>query len=79
MVAAMPKPMTIAGQIERLIEGLEGNAICDDCVTDRLNLSVRSQANVVTRELGNHEAFDRGKACCGLCDSVKTVIRHKVI
>lgn len=69
--------MTIAGQIERLIESLEGAAICDDCVTDRLNLSVRSQANVVTRGLGHHEAFDREKASCGHCGSVKTVIRHR--
>jgi hypothetical protein len=69
--------MTIAGQIEQLIESLEGAAICDDCVTDRLNLSVRSQANVITRGLGDQEAFDRGKASCSDCGSVKTVIRHR--
>src|SRR3546814_5882871 len=40
---------TIAGQIERLITRLDGAAVCDGCVTDRLNLSVPAQANVVTR------------------------------
>lgn len=54
--------MTIAGQIEALIQRLDGVAICDDCVTDRLNLSVRSQANVVTRGLGGANGFRREKA-----------------
>jgi hypothetical protein len=69
--------MTIAGQIERLIESLQGLSICDDCVTDRLNLSVRSQANVVTRELGKLERFDRDKTPCGQCGAIKTAIRHR--
>jgi len=69
--------MTIAGQIERLIETLGGTPVCDDCITDRLNLSVRSQANVVTRELGNHERFDRAKTSCGQCGAIKTAIRHR--
>src|SRR3546814_8548102 len=63
----MPRRMTIAGQIEQLIESLEGAATCDDCITDRLNLSVRSQANAVTRDLGDDKRFDRGKAPSGLC------------
>ena len=75
----MPRRMTIAGQIEQLIESLEGGAICDDCITDRLNLSVRSQANAVTRGLGDEKKFDRGKAPCGLCGSTKTVVRHRAI
>src|SRR3546814_8863947 len=58
----MPRRMTIAGQIEQLIESLEGAATCDDCITDRLNLSVRSQAHAVTRDLGDDKWFDRGKA-----------------
>ena len=39
------------------------------CITDRLNLSVRSQANVVTRELGmiggraNHTTTKKLSAC----------------
>jgi len=44
----MNEGTTIAGQIERLIVRLDGAAVCDACVTDRLNLSVTAQANVVT-------------------------------
>src|SRR3546814_13426881 len=46
---------TIAGQIERLITRLDGAAVCDGCVTDRLNLSVPAQAHVVTRALRSEE------------------------
>ncbi len=73
----MPRRMTIAGQIEQLIASLCGASICDDCITDRLNLSVRSQANVVTRELGRSEGFDRAKTSCGQCGALKTVIQIK--
>ena len=48
----MNEGTTIAGQIERLIVRLDGAAVCDACVTDRLNLSVTAQANVVTCALG---------------------------
>lgn len=69
--------MTIAAQIEALIRRLDGVAICDDCITDRLNLSVRSQANVVTRGLGGAGGFAREKRPCGLCSAVKTAISHQ--
>jgi len=74
----MPRRMTIAGQIEQLIASLSGASICDDCITDRLNLSVRSQANVVTRELGHREEYDRDKTSCGQCGSLKTAIQIKI-
>jgi len=74
----MPRRMTIAGQIEQLIGNLAGTPICDDCITDRLNLSVRSQANVVTRELGKRDEYDRTKASCGQCGALKTAIQIKI-
>ena len=74
----MPRRMTIAGQIEQLIGNLGGSPICDDCVTDRLNLSVRSQANVVTRELGQREEFTRAKTLCGQCGVLKTAIQIRI-
>lgn len=70
----MRNSMTIAGQIERLVAGLDGAAICDDCITDQLNLSVRTQANVVTRSIAGHEGFSRVRDCCSSCGSTKTVI-----
>src|SRR3546814_9674908 len=43
------------------------------CITDRLNLSVRGQANVVTRELGliceRSEERRVGKECVSTCRS----------
>ena len=68
---------TIAGQIERLIARLDGAAICDDCITERLDLSVRSQANVVTHELGGQRGYERSKDDCTLCTRTKIVIRHR--
>jgi hypothetical protein len=73
----MPRRMAIAGQIEALIQRLDGVAICDDCVTDRLNLSARSQANVVTRSLGGANGFRREKQSCGLCSSIKVSTSHQ--
>jgi hypothetical protein len=69
---------TIAGQIERLIVRLDGAGVCDACVTDRLNLSVPAQANVVTRALGGTHGFERKKDECTLCGSTRTVIRRSV-
>src|SRR3546814_15970697 len=68
---------TIAGQIERLITRLDGAAVCDGCVTDRLNLSVPAQANVVTRALGGTRGFERRRDACTLCGNSRTVTRHR--
>ncbi len=68
---------TIAGQIERLIMRLDGAAVCDGCVTDRLNLSVPAQANVVTRALGGTRGFERQRDACALCGNSRTVTRHR--
>jgi hypothetical protein len=67
---------TIAEQIEKLVVRLDGAAVCDDCIIDRLDLSVRSQANVVTRALGGQRGFERQRQECTLCGTIKTVIRH---
>ena len=72
----MNEGTTIAGQIERLIVRLDGAAACDACVTDRLNLSVTAQANVVTCALGGTRGFERQKDECTLCGSARTVIRR---
>jgi len=68
--------MTIAAEIDALIRRLEGVAICNGCITDRLNLLVRSQDNVVTRGLGGVRGYAREKRSCGLCNVVKMSISH---
>ena len=67
---------TIQDTIRRLIERLAGAAVCDDCITDRLSLSVRTQANQVTRLLPGQRGFERSKAECSLCGVTKTVVRY---
>src|SRR3546814_2281785 len=42
--------------IEQVIRNLGGAPVCDDCITDQLNLSVRSQANV---EIGRASCRER--------------------
>jgi hypothetical protein len=73
---AMSGETTIAGQIERLIVRLDGAAVCDTCVTDRLSLPAPAQANSVTRALAGQRGYERLKDQCTLCGTTKTVIRH---
>ena len=56
---------------------MDGAAVCDDCITDRLDLSSVAQATVVTHAAGGTGGFERLKARCGLCAEPKLVIRHK--
>lgn len=67
----------IASQIERLIARLDGAAICDDCIADRLDLAARSPVDVVTRELGGQRGYERSKDDCTLCARTQIVIRHR--
>ena len=68
--------MTVLEDVRELIERMAPNAICDDCIADRLGLSVRQHANHKTRELAEAPAFDRRRENCGVCGSVKLVIRR---
>ena len=67
--------MTILREIGKL-DRLDGVAVCDGCLTDKLHLSVPSQANVVTRALAAEARYERKKDECGLCGSAKIVIRR---
>lgn len=68
--------MTVLEQIRDLIVRQSPMAICDDCIADRLKLTVRQHANHKTRELSNTPKFDRRKDICGVCGGTKKVIRH---
>ena len=68
---------TIDDMIRQLVTGLAGEAVCDDCITDRLALSVRTQANQVTRVLAGEKTFDRQKDPRALCGASKLVIRAR--
>jgi len=67
--------MTVADDVRALIARLSPQPICDDCIADRLKLSVRQHANHKTRELAGTEGFERRKDRCSLCDREKLVLR----
>lgn len=67
--------MTVLDDVRALIVRLSPQAICDDCIAERLSLSVRQHANHKSRELAGSGGFERRKDICGLCDSEKLVIR----
>lgn len=68
---------TVLDRVQRLIERLAPVAICDDCIAERLNLSIRQHADHKTRELAGIAGFERQVAECGLCGGEKKVIRYK--
>jgi hypothetical protein len=67
--------MTALNDVRKLIERLSPTPVCDDCVADRLGLSIRQHANHKTRELAGQNGFERRKDICSLCFGDKLVIR----
>jgi len=68
--------MTVLEDVERLIRKVSPAALCDDCIADKLHLTVRQHANHKTRELAQSRKFDRRKDVCNSCGSTKMVIRY---
>jgi len=69
--------MTVLDQVRDFIIRRSPLPTCDDCIADRLALSVRQHANHKTRELAKLRGFDRRKDVCSLCGETKEVIRTK--
>jgi len=67
--------MTVLDDVRALIIRLAPDAVCDDCIAERLKLSIRQHANHKTRELAGSRGFERRKAVCSLCRNEKLVIR----
>lgn len=66
---------TVLEQVKAFVERLRPEAVCDDCITERLGLSVRQHANHKTRELAGTAGFQRQIGHCALCNAQKKVIR----
>lgn len=66
--------MTVLEQVRGLIERLSPEPICDDCISERLGLSVRQHANRMTRELAGTRGFERRMGACSICGGDKKVI-----
>ena len=69
--------MTVLDDVRRLIERLSPEPVCDDCIAERLGLSIRQHANPKTRELAGTDGFERSKDACALCGATKLVIRRR--
>lgn len=69
--------MTVLDEVRALIVRLAGAAVCDDCIAERLQLSVRQHANHKTRELSASPGFVREKDECSLCQQTKLVIHTR--
>lgn len=68
--------MTVLEKIAKLVDQISPDCICDDCITQKLNLSVRQHANHKTRQLANGKAFHRQKEPCGYCGKAKLSISY---
>lgn len=66
--------MTVLEDVRSLVVSINPNAICDDCITQRLNLTVRQHANVKTREIAKDREFTRQHDKCSSCGAEKLVI-----
>ncbi len=69
--------VTVFERVKALIERLSPEAICDDCITERLDLTVRQHANHKSRELAGQAGFERARGECSLCGDRKLVIRRR--
>ena len=67
--------MTVLDDVRALVTRLSAEPVCDDCIVERLDLSMRQHANHKTRELAGAGGFERRKDVCSLCDGEKLVIR----
>ena len=66
---------TVLDRVRAFIARLAPEAVCDDCIAERLELSVRQHANHNSRELAGSGGFVRSKGPCSLCGADKLVIR----
>ncbi|NJR80311.1 hypothetical protein [Sphingomonas corticis] len=69
--------MTVLDDVRRLVGGLAPAAVCDDCIAERLGLTIRQHANHKTRELAGQDGFERRKGGCALCGAAKLVIGRR--
>lgn len=68
--------MTILDDVRAFISRLAPDAVCDDCIAERLGLSVRQHANHKSRELAGSGGFERRRSACSLCAKDKLVTRR---
>jgi hypothetical protein len=68
--------LSVLDDVRAFVARLSPEPVCDDCIADKLNLSVRQHANHKTRELAGTGGFERRRDRCSLCTKEKLVIRR---
>lgn len=69
--------MTVLQEVSDLVSNLAPACICDDCITEKLTLTVRQHANHKTRELAQDSEFLRTKRQCSVCGADKLSISYE--
>ena len=67
--------MLVAERVNKLIASLQGEAICDRCICDRLNFNSHAHSAQITGALGTTSDFHREKGRCSLCGEDRVVIK----
>lgn len=68
--------MTVLERVHDFLVQQSPRTICDDCIADRLELTVRQHANHKTRELAHKPTFKREIGPCAICKAEKKVIAY---
>jgi hypothetical protein len=68
--------MTVLDDVKELVQSISPKCICDDCITQKLDLSVRQHANHKSRELAAFVDFTRAKQICSFCGADKLSISN---
>jgi hypothetical protein len=63
-------------QVQALIIRLAPEAVCDDCITEKLALVGAHQARARTIELAAMKRFERSTRVCSLCCETRSTIRQ---
>lgn len=66
---------TVLDRVRKFVERLAPEPVCDDCIAEKLELTIRQNAGHLTNELAGTDHFARDHAPCALCGAPKTVIR----
>ncbi|MDT9599882.1 hypothetical protein RQX22_13050 [Sphingosinicella sp. GR2756] len=67
--------MSVLENVRAFVTRISPEAVCDDCISEKLGLTVRQHANHKTRELAGSGGLERRKGICGFCRRDKLVIR----
>ncbi len=68
--------MTTQERVSAFLTVRHPSRFCDDCMTERLELSPRQTAQKATNALGTTDNFHRGQGVCSVCGKEKMVIQR---